>query len=205
MKTFRTLAKLLDRIVKNAFHLSRGTLWRKHCWLLEINSTLGREIFGFAPENFQDCCHMSNICFQMANWKNVSAKNFTFLFFLGPPGNFFWFFRWVILQMVVKTAFFMPKTTYAIRKTFWQNFFLSFSDYEGYFLRLPLRYLMLGCQKYRLRVQRITLRKVMFFWDFFKIVFGLWAIIVQTSGKNFQQRCQNCIPRVQRTSRFSLQ
>ena len=146
-------------------------------------------------------------CLQMGNWKNSFERNFTFsdLIFLGPPGNFFWFFRWVILQMVVKTAFFMPWRTYAMGKTFWQNFFLSFSDYEGYFLKLPLIYLMLGCQKYNLRVQRITLRKVMFFWEFFKFVFGLWAIIVQTSGENFQQRCRNCIPCCQRTSRFSLQ
>ena len=114
-KIFRPLAKLFNRIVKKAFYVSRGTLWRKHCWLLEINSTFGRKFFGFAE-------------------------------------NFFRFFRWVILQMVVKTAFFMPRRTYAMRKTFWQNFFLSFSDYEGYFLKLPLRYLMLGCQKYSLRV-----------------------------------------------------
>ena len=107
--------------------------------------------------------------------------------------------------MVVKAAFFMPRRTYAIGKIFWQNFFLSVSEYEGYFLKLPLKYLMHGCQNYNLRVQRSTLRKVSFFWDFFKIVFGLWAIIVQTSGETFQQRCQNCIPRVQRTSRFSLQ
>ena len=66
-KTFQTWAKLLKRIVKNAFHVSRGTLWRKYCWLHEINSTFGRKFFGFAPENLLDCCHMSTICFQMAN------------------------------------------------------------------------------------------------------------------------------------------
>ena len=43
---------------------------------------------------------------------------------------------------------------------FWQNFFLSFSDYEGYFLELPLKYLMHDCQNYKLRVQRSTLRRV---------------------------------------------
>ena len=107
--------------------------------------------------------------------------------------------------MVVEIAFFMPRRTYASRKIFWQNFFKTFSDYEGYFLKLPLKYLMLGCQNYSLRVQSSNLRKVIFFWDFCRIVFGLWAIIVQTSGETFQQRCQNCIPRVQRTSRFSLQ
>ena len=146
--------------------------------------------------------------------------------------------------MVVKTAFFMPKRTYAFRKNFWKNFFLSFLDYEWYFLTFPLKYLMHGCQNYSLRVQRSTLRRVPdyegkflnFHWNIlgmvvkttvyvfrgalserltffkiqnkerlFKIVFGLWAIIVQTSGENFQQRCQNCIPRVQRTSRFFLQ
>ena len=101
-------------------------------------------------------------------------KILVFLFFLGPPGSFFWFFRWVILQMVVKTAVFTPRRTYALRKTFWKNFRLIISDYEGYFLKLPLRYLMFGCQKYSLRVQRITLRKVMFFLRVFQICF--WTL-----------------------------
>ena len=118
-KVFRTWAKLLNRIVTNSFYVSRGTLWRKHCWLPEINSTFGRKIFGFALENFQDCCHMSTICFQMTNWKNVFAKNFTFLYFFGPPGNFFWFFRWIILGMVFKTAFFKPSGTHPLGKKFW--------------------------------------------------------------------------------------
>ena len=87
------------------------------------------------------------------------CKKFYFLYFFGPPGNF-WFFCWIILRMVVKTAFFMPRRTYALRKNFWQNFFLSFSDYEGYFLKLPLKYLRHGCQNYSLRVQRSTLRRV---------------------------------------------
>ena len=66
-RTHRTLVKLINRIVKNAFYVSRGTLWRKHCWPLETNSTFGRKFFGFAAEKLQDCCHMSTICFQMAN------------------------------------------------------------------------------------------------------------------------------------------
>ena len=101
-----------------------------------------------------------------------------------------------------QNCIFHAKKNICNKKNILTKLFLSFSDYEGYFLRLPLRYLMLGCQKYSLRVQRITLRKVMFFWDFFKIVFGLWAIIVQTFGEKFQQSCPNCILRVQRTCRF---
>ena len=130
----RNLAKFFKRIVKNAFYVSRGTLWRKHCWLLEVNSTFVRKVFGFAPEKLQDCCHMSTICFQMANWKNIFAKNFTFLFFFGPPGNVFWLFRWINLGMVVKTAVFMPKRTYALRKIFWQIFFYQFWTMRYIFL-----------------------------------------------------------------------
>ena len=59
------------------------------------------------------------------------------------------------------------------------------------------------CQNYSLLAHRSTLRKVIFF-EIFKLVFGLWSIIVQPSGKKFQQRCPNCILRVQRTSRFSF-
>ena len=50
-KTFRSWAKLLNRIVKKAFFVSRGTFWRKHCWLLEKNSTFGQKVFGFALKN----------------------------------------------------------------------------------------------------------------------------------------------------------
>ena len=59
--------KSFRHVIKTTVYVFRGTLWRKHCWLLEINSTCGRKIFRFAPENFQDCCHMTTICFLMAN------------------------------------------------------------------------------------------------------------------------------------------
>ena len=184
---------------------------------------------------------LSNLhfCLRMGNWKNSFERFFIFHIFSDLQVTFFGFFCWIILGMVVKTAFFMPRRTYAIEKIFWQNFFYSISDYEGYFRKLPLKFLMHGCQDYSLRVQGRTLRRVpdyegkflnfhwnflgmvvkttvyvfrgalwerlSFFWDFFRIVFGLWAIIVQTSVETFQQRCQNWILRVQRTSRFSLQ
>ena len=84
--------------------------------------------------------------------------------------------------MVVKTAFFMPTRNYALRKIFWQNFFKSFSDYEGYFLKLPLKYLMHGCQNYSLRVQRSTLRRVL---DsegkFLKFHWNILGMVVKTT------------------------
>ena len=112
--------------------MSRETVWRKYCWLFEKSSDFGREIFAFAVENLQDCCQISTICFQMANWKNISAKNFAF--FADVQGTFFGFFCWIILGMVVKTAFFMPKRTYALRKIFWQNFFYLFRTKRDIFL-----------------------------------------------------------------------
>ena len=59
-----------------------------------------------------------------------------------------------------------------------------------------MNYFRLDCQNYSLRVQRSTVRKVIFFWEFFKRVFGLWAIIVRTSGEKLQQRCPNCPKKV---------
>ena len=74
----------------------------------------------------------------------------------------------------------------------------------GKVFKLSLKYIRHGCQNYSLRVQRSTLRKVIFFWDFFKIVFGLCSIIVQNSGENVQQCFQMCILRVRGTFSFFL-
>ena len=49
--------------------------------------------------------------------------------------------------------------------------------------------------KTSLLVHRRTLTKVNSF-EFFRIVFGLWAIIVETSGEKFQQSCPNCPKKV---------
>ena len=72
----------------------------------------------------------------------------------------------------------------------------------GKVFKLSLKYIRHGCQNYSLRVQRSTLRKVIFFWGFFKIVFGLWSIMVRTSGENVQQCCQMCILCVRGTFLF---
>ena len=73
-KIIRNLTKFSYRIVKSAIYLSRGTLWRKYCWLFEINFDLGRENFGFSAKNWPDCYQMSTICFQLANWKNIFLR-----------------------------------------------------------------------------------------------------------------------------------
>ena len=143
---------------------------------------------------------MSTICFQMANWKNIFAKNFTFLFFLGRPGTFFWFFSLNHFRIGRQNCIFHAKKNISIRKIFWQNFLFILSGLwgkfsetsievfeawlsklrlrcsdehfeKGYglwgnFLKLSLNYFRLDCQNYSLRVQRSTLRKVIFFSTF---------------------------------------
>ena len=102
--------------------------------------------------------------------------------------------HWSLLGMLSKLQF-----------TCSEEHFEKGSGLWGKVFKLSLKYIRHGCQNYSLRVQRSTLRKVIIFWDFFRIVFGLWVIIVHTSCEKFQQRCANCILRVQRVSRFFLQ
>ena len=64
------------------------------------------------------------------------------------------------------------------------------------FFKFWLTYFRHDCQNYSLRVQRSTVWKVIFFWEFLKRVFGLRLKIVQNSGEKFQQCCPNCPTRV---------
>ena len=93
--------------------------------------------------------------------------------------------------MVVKTAFFMPKKHMHWEKFSDKTFSLSFLDYEAYFRKLPLKYLMHGCQNYSLRVQRSTLRRVP---DYARKFLNFhWYIYIR-------QGCQNYSSRVQRST-----
>ena len=78
-----------------------------------------------------------------------------------------------------------------------RNFFVL-SGLWAQFFKILLKYFTNGCQNYNLRVQRSTLRNLIFFWEFCKCVLRLWAIVVDTSGDKFQQRCPNCILRVKK-------
>ena len=65
-------------------------------------------------------------------------------------------------------------------------------DYDGIFLNF--HWIILGMiVKTTVYVFRGALwERLSFFWEFFKRVVGLWAIIVRTSGEKLQQRCPNC-------------
>ena len=73
------LAKFFNRIVENAVYVSRGTLWRKHCWLFETKFDFGRESFAFAAENLQPCYQICTIVFRWAIGRKILK---IFLFFL---------------------------------------------------------------------------------------------------------------------------
>ena len=98
--------------------------------------------------------------------------------------EFFLNFHCNIWGMVVKT------TVYVFRRALWEGFRPMREIFK-----FSLKRFRHDCQNYSLRVQRSTVRKV-FFWEFFKRVLGLKAIIVQTSGEKFQQRCPNCPKKV---------
>ena len=141
-------------------------------------------------------------CLQMGNWKNSFESNFTFSDFFRTTREQFLVFSVYHSRHGGPNWIPQAKRNISIRKNFVRKLFVL-SGLWAQFLELSLKSFR-HCQNYSLLVHRSTLSKVIFF-EFFKIVFGLWAIIVQTSGEKVPQRCQNCILRVQRTYRVSLQ
>ena len=55
----------------------------------------------------------------------------------------------------------------------------------GNVFKFSLKYIRHGCQNYSLRVQRSTLRKVIFFWDFFQNCFRTLSDNRPDFGRNF--------------------
>ena len=129
------MAKFFKRIVKNAVYVSRGTLWRKRCWLFEINFHFGRENFGFAAEKMKPSYQICTIVSWWAIGRKVSKAILLFLILFGRTVNIFWFFRCIILGMVIQTEFHKPRGTYNLGKILWEKF-LSFPDYERNFLNI---------------------------------------------------------------------
>ena len=202
-KEFSSFVEILQQnCQKCILRVQRNTLTKTLCWLCETITDFGRENVRFAAEDLQHCTKICTICLQVGNWKNIFERNFTFSLFFRTSREHFFVFSLNHFRNGRRNCFFQAKRNISIKmKNLTKPFFSSFPDYEGIFPKLSLNYLRHGWQNHSLRVQKSTLRKVICFWEFFKRVFGLWAIIVQTSVEMFQQRCPNCILRVQRNSR----
>ena len=127
------------------------------------------------------------------------------LFFSDLQVTFFGFFVESFYKWSSKLHFSCQEEHMQWEKHFDKTFFYHFRTMRDIFLNFHW-YIWCLVVKSTIYVFRGSLwERICFFREFFKFVFGLWAIIVQTSGENFQQRCRNCIPCCQRTSRFSLQ
>ena len=92
---------------------------------LKQTSTLGEKISDFCRK----------ICRTVINWALFASRwPIGRIFFCGRPGIIFWFFLWIILDKVVKTAFHMPRGTYPLGKMFRRNFFYRFWNMREIFL-----------------------------------------------------------------------
>ena len=141
-------------------------------------------------------------CLQMGNWKNSFEGSFTFFDFFWTSSELFLVFSKYHSRHGGPNWIPQVKRYISIRKDFVRKLFVLSGLWAPYFEHSlkSFRHVV----KTSVLVHRSTLRKVIFF-KISKIVFGLWAIIVQTSGEKFPQRCPNCILRVQGTFRFFLQ
>ena len=186
-KNFSTFVGILQQSrQKCILRVQRNTLTKTLCWLCETISDFGREIVRFAVEDLH-CTKICTICLQVGNWKIIFERKFSFSLFFGRPGNIFWFFRWIILGMVVKTAFFKPSGTYPLGRIFWQNVFFIIPDYEGTFPKFSLKYLRQGCQNCSLCVQTSTLRRVPDYEGIFlNLHWNISGMIVKTTAYVFR-------------------
>ena len=170
---------------------------------LSSNFRLGARKCLICCGNFAALISNLLFCLQMGNWKNSFERIFTFSDFFRTSWEHFLVF--LVYPSRLGGANWIPqaKMNISIRKKFVRKLFVL-SGLWAHFFEHSLKsfrhivkttvYFFIGAIWERL-----------FFFDFFKIVFGLWAIILQTSGEKFPQRCANCIIRVQRASRFFLQ
>ena len=183
---------------KGILKVQRNTLTKTISWLCETVSDFGQGNVGFAAESLQPCYQ---ICIFVSGWAigRIVLKEFLpFVIFSDVQGTFFGFFVvsvqawWSKLNSTSQEEHIYQEKLY--RKLFvfsgtWAQFFeLSLKSFR-HVVKTTV-YLFTGAIWER------------FFFESFKLVFGLWSIIVQTSGENVQQRCPNCILRVERSSRF---
>ena len=149
---------------------------------------------------------LSNLlfCLQMGNWKNNFERIFTFSDFFRTSREHFLVFSLYHSRHVGPNWIPPARRNISIKKSFKRKLFVLYGLWAQIF-KISLKYFTNGCQNYNLRVQRSTLRKLIFFWEFCKCVLRLWAIIVHTSGEKFLQRCPNCILRVKKNFSIFLQ
>ena len=144
---------------------------------------------------------LSNLhfCLRMGNWKNSFERIFTFCDFFRTS------WEHVLVSSLYHSRHGVPnwippaKRNISIRKDFVRKRFVLSLLWAQFFEHSMKSFG--NVVKTSLLVHRSTLRKVIFF-EFFKIVFGFWAIIVRTSGENVQQCFQMCILRVRGTFLF---
>ena len=142
-------------------------------------------------------------CHQMSNWKKKFEGNFTFSDFFWTSREHFLVFSVYHSRLGGPNWIPQDKRNISIRRKFVRKF-VVLSGLWAHFFEHSLKSFR-HVVKTTVYVFRGAYWEKLSFFEFFKIVFGLWSIIVQNAGEKVQQRCPNCILRVQRASRFFLQ
>ena len=203
-KDFSSFVEIFQqKCQKWTLRVQRITSTKTLSWLCQAIFDLGQGNVWFAAEILQPWYQICSFVSRWAIGRIVLKEFLLFLIFFRTSWEHFLVF--LVYPSRLGGANWIPqaKMNISIRKKFVRKLFVL-SGLWAHFFEHSLKsfrhvvkttvYLFIGAIWERL-----------FFFDFFKIVFGLWAIILQTSGEKFPQRCANCIPRVQRTYSFCLQ
>ena len=145
--------KCILRLQRNILTKTLLASWNKfHLWAKSFRICAGKVagLLSYEHYLFPDGQLEESFC----------KKFYFFLYFFGPPGDFFLVFLLNHFMNGSQNCIFHAKKNRCIKKNILTKLVLSNSDYKGYFLKLSLKYLMHDCQNYILRVQRSTLRRV---------------------------------------------
>ena len=187
---------------KGILHVQRNTFTKTICWLCETISDFGQGNVGFAAENLQPCYQ---ICTCVSGWAigRIVLKDFLFFWFFRTSREYFLVFSLCHSRDGGPNWIPLARRNISARKNFVRKFSVL-SGLWAHFFEHSLKSFR-HVVKTTVYLFKRALWERSFFFEFFKNVFGLWAIIVQTYGEKFQQLFQMCILRVERSSRFFLQ
>ena len=191
--TRRLLRKLFGKVVNTAFYLSSGKFWLRRFFFRDVQSFTvfghwAKKMFAISPPKILQWCQSCSLRVRGTVWGNFFELFSTF--------SFVWdFWRRVFISLaklfssVVKTAFYVPRTTFWWNLYFLKFFdFLIFPDIQKIVFGLVTKVFWHGCQIRLLRVQKEKL------WKNNVHQFRSWPKnFREFERKNYLKCCLNCI------------
>ena len=134
-ENLRALSKFSNKILKNAFYVSRGTLWRKH-YVDSVKQfpTLGEKMFELQRKICSTVLKSALFVSRWAIGRIVLKEILLFLIFFGRPGNIFWFFLLNHSRNCRQNSFFQTKQNISIKKNILTKHFFHFRTRRDIFL-----------------------------------------------------------------------